>query len=88
MEGLKPKCEGDGVVRWQCGKKTFLPSRILLPHCQPYPPSHSHIGLSLSTPPLILFSPSNWAPSLLPSDFPRPPNLLSARAISQGPTKL
>jgi len=32
-------CECDGGVGWQCGKKTFLPSKMLLPHCQRTPPS-------------------------------------------------
>jgi hypothetical protein len=49
VEGLKPLCEGDGGMRWQWGEKTFLPSKIFLPHCQPTPLSPSHIGLSHST---------------------------------------
>ncbi len=39
---------------WQCGKNTFLPSKIFLPHCQPPPPpitlTHRFKPLHPSTP--------------------------------------
>ncbi len=44
-------CECDGGVGWQCGKKTFLPSKISFLHCQRTPPSPSHIDWSPPHPP-------------------------------------
>ncbi len=54
-------------MRWQCGKKTFLPSTIFLPHCEPIPPitlTHRFIGLS---------------PGLLPALPTHPPITLTHR---------
>jgi hypothetical protein len=77
VEGLRPMCEGDRGVRWQCGKNILLGTKVFLPHCQTSPPTPSHPPPHHPhTPPPLLFSPSNSDPSLLPLRLPTfPPPL-------------
>jgi hypothetical protein len=38
VQGIKPKCEGDGGVRWQCGKKIYWSEKFS--YCTANAPPH------------------------------------------------
>jgi hypothetical protein len=77
VEGLKPKCVGDGGVRWQCCMKTFLSNKFSYhtTHSPPPPTSPSHLGLSPCTPPPLIL-PLQLGPFSYPpptTQLPLPP---------------
>ncbi len=66
VEWLKPMCEGDRGVGWQCGKKILLGRKVFLPHCQHTPP----ITLTHRFMPLHPFYSSPTTPHLSPPPHP------------------
>jgi hypothetical protein len=77
VEGLKPICECDGGVGWQCCKKILLGRKVFLPHCNVpliilthrFRPLHSFYSPSPTRPPH--FSPSNSLPTFPPPPHPK-----------------